>query len=77
VLEGLRLAVVAVLVSALAVWLVTILRQALGTGVARTRRRIYHERNTPVQYWLTVGVQIVVLMGCLYVLTRVVAGLFR
>lgn len=76
VLEGLRLAVIAVLVGRLAVWLGPILRQEFATGVARARGRVYRKRRNPALFWLTLVGQVVILMGCLYVLTRLVPRLF-
>ena len=73
-LERLRLAVTFVLVGGLALWGVANVAEALRTGSARVRRRTYSERYTPVQFWLTVIGQLVTLLGCLYVLVRVVAN---
>ena len=75
-LERLRVAVAVVLVGGLAVWLVTNLKDELRTGVARARRRTYHERSTPGLYWLNVGVQMVFLVLCLILLAQLAARLF-
>jgi len=68
------LAVTFVLVGGLPLWVVSTLTDALRTGSTRMRRRAYSERHTPVQFWLTVIGQLVILLGCLYVLVRVVAS---
>ncbi len=73
-LERLRLAMTFVLVGGLALWVVSDLAEALRTGVASLRQRTYSERHTPVQFWLTVIGQLVIVLGCLYVLVRVVAS---
>ena len=73
-LAGLGVAVTLILVGGLALWVLSNLTEALRTGSARVRRRTYSERSTPVQFWLTVIGQLVILIGCLYVLVRVVAG---
>ncbi len=72
-LAGFGLAVTFVLVGGLALWVLSNLTEALRTGSARMRRRTYSERQTPVQFWLTVIGQLVILLGCLYVLVRLVA----
>jgi hypothetical protein len=53
VLEGLRQAVVVVLVAGLAVRLGSNLRQEFGSSVARARGRVYRKRKDAVQFWLT------------------------
>jgi len=68
------LALTFVLVGGLALWVLSNLTEALRTGSARVGRRTYSERHTPVQFWLTVIGQLVILLGCLYVLVRVVAS---
>ncbi len=73
-LAGLGVAVTLALVGGLALWVVSSLTEALRTGSARVRRRTYSERQTPVQFWLIVIGQLVILLGCLYVLVRLVAG---
>ncbi len=72
-LAGLGLAATFVLVGGLALWVLFSLTEALRSGSARMRRRTYSERQTPVRFWLTVIGQPVILLGCLYVLVRLVA----
>jgi len=74
VLAGVGRALTFVLVGGLALWVLSNLTEALRTGSARVRRRTYSERRTPVHFWLTVIGQLVILLGCLYVLVRVVAS---
>ncbi len=73
-LAGLGVAVTFVLVGGLALWVLSNLTEALRAGSMRMRRRTYSERETPVQFWLTVIGQLLILLGCLYVLVRVVAS---
>ena len=73
-LAGVGFALTFVLVGGLALWVLSNLTDALRTGSARVRRRTYSERHTPVQFWLTVIGQLVILLGCLYVLVRVMAS---
>jgi len=73
-LEQLRLAVTFVLVGGLAPWVVSNLAEILRTGVASLRQRTYSELHTPVRFWLTVIGHLVIVLGCLYVLVRVVAS---
>ncbi len=73
-LAALGVAVTLALVGGLALWILSNLTEALRTGSAKVRRRTYSERQTPVQFWLSVSGQLLILLGCLYVLVRVVGS---
>ncbi len=72
--EKLLLAGLFLFVGGLALWALSDLTEALRTGSTRVRWRTYSERHTPVQFWVTVIWQLVILLGCLYVLVRVVGS---
>ncbi len=72
-LAGLGFAVAFVFAGGLALWALSSLAEALRTGSARLRRRTYSERQMPIQFWLTVIGQLVILLGWLYVLVQLIA----
>jgi hypothetical protein len=78
VLQALRLAVIAVLVGGLAIFLTASLGAELKTGIVRLREgmRIAKQKN-PTIYWLSLTVQGLFLAGCLYGLVLLIPSLLR
>jgi hypothetical protein len=77
-LQALRLAVIALMVGGLAVFLTASLSTEFKTGIVKLRGGMrIARRKSPTMYWLTFAVQVLFLAASLYVLSRLIPDVVK